>query len=211
MMDPFAPMTEFKELITSLAMIVSGELKDITVSSPLTAISLDNHLVKTIELFLAVIREAVTEESYEVRKHPLLQIQNLKPFFSKYFLTSSQISNDREGDLTIGVMDLFAVSQEEHEKCLRMLRTTYTEGGVFKHLTDNLRLLSRGIMPESLVGDFAGVSAHAAFTEKESKQLTSLLSVYGLSHPDAPGEASNSSPPKNLPPDQKVLDIIDKL
>jgi hypothetical protein len=203
-----APMTDIKALIDQLAFLVSGELMEITKSKPLPPAQIDEKLMTSVELFLAILKGAVqtAEDSpYEVRKHQLFEIQNLKSLVSKYFLTSAQILQDASGDLTIGVRDLFDVSTTDHANALRSLKTTYTEAMVFKHLTSSVEKLARGQMSGYQKQDFES-AAYAPFIDRETKHLTTLISVFGLGYPQAVSQSSSANPLKNIPEDVKIAE-----
>ena len=191
------PMTDVKALIDQICFMVRSQIKEvsdqlasISPSDALSETQMDEYLMKILELYLTVLKatvESAESASYEVRKHSLLQIQSLKPIIQKYFLTSTQILQDADGDLSLGVRDLFDVSHTDHANTLRTFKVTHTVGSVFKSLRNSLENLARGQLVGYQKDDFESGEAYSAFIEREVKQLTSLISIFGTSNPAAPG------------------------
>lgn len=190
-------MTDIKALIDQISFMVHSQIKEVSdqlaTISPLDVLSetqRDEYLMKILELYLAVLKatvETAESASYEVRKHSLLQIQSLKPIIQKYFLTSTQMLQDVDGNLSLGVRDLFDVSHTDHANTLRTFKVTHTVGSVFKNITNSLETLSRGQLVGYQKEDFESGEAYASFIERELKHLTSLISIFGTNNPTAPG------------------------
>jgi hypothetical protein len=202
-------MTDVKTLIDQLAFICQSELKGLSDTYPLSPIEFDEVLYKTVELFLAIIKEVVQTEKnadYQVRKHPLLRTHTLKKQVSKYFLTSSQLLEDLGADLTIGVRDLFGISTTMHSASMKTIKAMHSDAAVFKQMTIYLEQLSRGTCPGYLKYDFESEHAYHAFVERETKHFSSLLAAFGQNYPSAPAAAGTARLGVNMPADHKTAE-----
>lgn len=186
-------MTDIKVLVDQLSFVASVQAKGVLQEEAtksfeeINPTELDEYLIKVMELFVSVLKasiESAETTSYEVRKHQLFNVQNLKPVISKYFLTASQILGETGGNLALGVRDLFDISQSDHANALRALKTSHTPGAVFKNLTNSLKLVTRGHLDGYQRDDFETPQAYSVFIERETKFLSSLADLYATNFPD---------------------------
>ncbi|KAI8902125.1 hypothetical protein BC833DRAFT_574483 [Globomyces pollinis-pini] len=207
--DSFTPMINIKSLIECIAYHCMDELKIMYADKSLRPVEYDEKLSKSIELYLALIKEALQAESgvsYEVRNHYMLRYQSLKHIVSKYFLTSSLTLEDSDSNLSMGIRNTFEVSDDVHQASLNRILQSYNEGSVYGELKKYLTNLTNGSQMGYQVRDFQSQDAFQQYVNSETAVVNGLLRAFELRYPNAPLLSETAPLGINMPNDQKTAE-----
>ncbi|KAJ3000450.1 hypothetical protein HDV02_005315 [Globomyces sp. JEL0801] len=207
--DSFTPMINIKSLIECIAYHCMDELKIMYADKSLRPVEYDEKLSKSIELYLALIKEALQAESgvsYEVRNHYMLRYQSLKHIVSKYFLTSSLTLEDSDSNLSMGIRNTFEVSDDVHQASLNRILQSYNEGSVYGELKKYLTNLTNGTQMGYQVRDFQSQDAFQQYVDSETAVVNGLLRAFELRYPNAPLLSETAPLGINMPNDQKTAE-----
>ncbi|KAI8902123.1 hypothetical protein BC833DRAFT_616943 [Globomyces pollinis-pini] len=197
--DLINPMTDLKGLIDHMSYICMNNIKKSGQGSPA---ELDEYFKKSLDMLISILREALLAEvgvSPEVRNHRLLGSNPLKSIISKYFLTTSQILQDGDGDMLVGVRNAFFISPGVHQLKVKKCMEGFNEGSVYADIQEYSTQLFRGDCPGYQRLDFGNSKGYSVFKKTEVAKLNQILKVMEEQYPKAKELAKDATIGKNMP------------